>query len=518
MAKVSIPQPGSIAAASYVRMSTEHQRYSVLNQYDAIADYAADHNLHLGRTYADEGRSGLTIKGRPGLRRLIADVQSRPIGFEVLLVYDVSRWGRFQDTDESAFYEFLCRSNGVKVVYCAEPFDNDGSPLSTVLKSLKRAMAAEFSRELSNKVFIGQCRVVRLGFLQGGTAGYGLRRQVVDGAGAPKAVLRAGERKSVQSDRCVLVLGPPEEVTTVRRIFKLFVSGVGETRIAEQLNREGLLTERGTAWNNLVVHRILINEKYLGHNIFNRRSRKLKGPTVQNPPEEWVRADDVYEAIVDPKIFRRARAIIARRGNARRYTDEELIELLKQHHREVGFVTEHEIDARKDMPSGNTYRLRFGDIREAYRRAGLMPFRDFGHLGLGTATQVVRPTLVQEVADGLRTVGANVSIRPPGNYLVVNERLSVSVLIATWSRTRNGHDHWRVRTAEWSQADHTIVIRLSVTADVPLDYLIVPKSAQVGSLANLNRRRMRQLDRYRYGDLSPLYSLFDGKSGEPELV
>lgn len=101
------------------------------------------------------------------------------------------------------------------------------------------------------------------------------------------------------------------------------------------------------------------------------------------------------------------------------------------------------------------------------------------------------------------------SVRPPGNYLVVNESLSVAVLVATWSRTRNGHDHWRVRTAEWSQADRRVVIRLTAAADGPLDYFIVPKSADAGSLANLNRRRVIQLDRFRFGDLSTLYAECD---------
>jgi hypothetical protein len=49
-----------------------------------------------------------------------------------------------------------------------------------------------------------------------------------------------------------------------------------------------------------------------------------------------------------------------------------------------------------------------------------------------------------------------------------------------------------------------------------LDYLIVPKSAEAGSLANLNRRRIRQLDRYRFGDLSTLYALFNSGSGIPQ--
>lgn len=44
---------------------------------------------------------------------------------------------------------------------------------SSVLKTLKRSMAAGYSRELSVKVFSGQCRLIELGFRQGGPAGYG---------------------------------------------------------------------------------------------------------------------------------------------------------------------------------------------------------------------------------------------------------------------------------------------------------------------------------------------------------
>ncbi|WP_166101329.1 recombinase family protein [Bradyrhizobium barranii] len=114
-------------AAQYVRMSRELQRYSIENQRAAIAAYAAANGLTVVRTYEDQGRSGLRIKGRPGLIELIEDVQSGEADFDQILVYDVSRWGRFQDTDESAYYEFLCKMNGVRVVYCAEIFKNDGS-------------------------------------------------------------------------------------------------------------------------------------------------------------------------------------------------------------------------------------------------------------------------------------------------------------------------------------------------------------------------------------------------------
>lgn len=165
-------QTGS-RAAQYVRMSTDHQRYSTQIQAAAIAVYAAQRDLIIVRTYADEGRSGLRINHREGLIALIDDVRNGRADFDHILVYDVSRWGRFQDIDESAYYEYICRQAGIKVCYCAEEFDNDGSVIASIVKNLKRVMAAEFSRELSVKVHAGACRVASLGFKQGGERHFG---------------------------------------------------------------------------------------------------------------------------------------------------------------------------------------------------------------------------------------------------------------------------------------------------------------------------------------------------------
>ena len=63
-----------LRAAQYVRMSTDYQRYSIQNQAAAIAAFAQQNNLAIVRTYMDEGRSGLRIRGRPGLIKLIDDV------------------------------------------------------------------------------------------------------------------------------------------------------------------------------------------------------------------------------------------------------------------------------------------------------------------------------------------------------------------------------------------------------------------------------------------------------------
>lgn len=138
-------------AAQYVRMSTEHQRYSTENQSDAIARYADERGYQIVRTYSDAGKSGLRIEGRTGLTRLIEDIEAGQANFRTVLVYDVSRWGRFQDADESAYYEYICKRAGIAVEYCAEQFENDGSPVSTIVKGVKRAMAYEYSRELSQR-------------------------------------------------------------------------------------------------------------------------------------------------------------------------------------------------------------------------------------------------------------------------------------------------------------------------------------------------------------------------------
>jgi DNA invertase Pin-like site-specific DNA recombinase len=158
------------------RYADEHQRYSTENQAAAIAAYATQRNLTIVDTFADHGRSGVRIDRRDALQRLISDVQSGQADFEVILVYDINRWGRFQDADESAYYEFICKEAGIRVAYCAEQFESDGSLVSAILKNMKRVMAGEYSREPSTKVAIGHCHGAGLGFWQGGPAGYGMRR------------------------------------------------------------------------------------------------------------------------------------------------------------------------------------------------------------------------------------------------------------------------------------------------------------------------------------------------------
>src|ERR1700733_11285047 len=243
-----------IPTAQYLRMSTEHQQYSLQNQMAAIQQYAQSKGFAVIQTYSDAAKSGVVLRRRAGLRQLLRDVVAGIATYRAILVYDVSRWGRFQDSDEAAHYEFLCKSAGIPVHYCAEPFANDGTMPSLIMKALKRTMAAEYSRELSVKVYEGHKRLAQLGFKQGGIPGFGLRRMLVDANRQPKQLLADGERKSIATDRVILVPGLPDEVHCVRDIYRMLLR---ERRsvygIACELNRRGVLYSRGSKWDYLAV-------------------------------------------------------------------------------------------------------------------------------------------------------------------------------------------------------------------------------------------------------------------------
>ncbi|MCR5876620.1 recombinase family protein [Phenylobacterium sp. J426] len=374
-----------LPAAQYLRMSTEHQRYSMQNQVAAIAAYAQARGFQIVGTYQDPGRSGLTLSGRPGLQRLLADVVAPDRPFEAILVLDVSRWGRFQDADQAAHYEFICRAAGVAVHYCAEPFDNDGALSSMIIKHLKRLMAAEYSRELSSRVVRAQLQQAQLGFKQGGGRAYGVRRVLVDETGKVRLELEDGQRKAMARERVVLVRGPPHEVRTIQRIFHLYVR---ERRtigaIAELLNSEAIPSNQGQPWTYWRVRCVLASEFALGNYVFNRASRRLQGRQVQNPPASWVRVR-VMPPIVSESLFAAAAARMAA-GRPQLFSDGEMLKRLARLYKQHGYLSTALIDACSYTPAAVTYRLRFGSLSGAYDKLGFVRSIRWRATGLKPAT------------------------------------------------------------------------------------------------------------------------------------
>jgi len=497
----------SYRAAQYVRMSTEHQQYSTNNQADKILEYAQRRNIEIVRTYADEGKSGLSLGGRASLQKLLSDVEAGLADFSLVLVFDVSRWGRFQDADEAAYYEYKLRRKGIQVAYVAEQFENDGSPVSTIVKGVKRAMAGEYSRELSAKVFAGQCRLIELGFRQGGPAGFGLRRVLLDQSGSIKTELSRGEHKSLQTDRVILVPGTDAEVATVNQIFQwLIVDDLAITAIASRLNAAAVLTDLDRPWTYSTVRQVLSNEKYIGNNVYNRHSFKLKKKHVDNPPDMWIRKDGAFAPVVPVATFMAAQEILAERS--RKLSDQELLEHLQRLYAETGSLSGSLIDQALGSASASVYVSRFGSLSQAYERVGFRPQRGFDYLEVNRRLRRLHPQIMERTQNSIAELGGSVWRDPKTDLLHLNQELVISLVMARCQTLPGGRQRWRIHFDHaHCEPDITVAIRLDQVNQTELDYFVLPQLDSPGGELQLSERNQAEFDCFRFDDLSFFYGM-----------
>ncbi|SFI32497.1 recombinase family protein [Bradyrhizobium sp. Gha] len=468
-----------VRAAQYVRMSTEMQHYSIQNQAAVIAAYAHAHNLTLVRTYRDEGESGLLIKNRPGLLELIEDVEKGQADFGHILVYDVSRWGRFQDADESAHYEFMCKRAGIKVAYCAEQFDNDGTMLASIVKNIKRVMAAEYSRELSVKVYAGQCRFARLGYKPCGNPGYGLVRELVDEKEQSKGVLKKGQRKYLLTDHIRVRPGTAQEVATVRWIFGRFLEVKCETVVAWELNKKKVPTRSGGPWTRVMVGAILRNESYIGNLIFNRRSFKLRQTYTYNPPDQWIRAEGCIQPIVDRDVFAKANKFIEERRVD--LTEEEMLVRLRKALLKHGKLNKGIIDSTPGLPCVATCQTHFGCLRNLYRLLGFTPKRNYEFLESRPLWSEQKTKLASRIVAAVRRAGCRTSTGGWTDSLRVNEAICISVRAARWTppEKETHSPHWTIQCDAHVPAGWIAAIRQTEHNKALLDYVLLPTDGKV---------------------------------------
>ena len=463
-----------IPAAQYLRMSTEHQRYSFDNQTAAIKTYADAHNFDVTDTYSDSAKSGLAFTNRAALRRLIKDVVGGSVGFRAILVYDISRWGRFPDSDESAYYEFMCKSSGIPVHYCAEPFTNDLSPINLILKTLKRTMATEYSRDLGARVIAGKLNVFRRGFRVGGIAGYGLRRLLVSSDGQPRQILRCGDRKGLCTDRVILIPGPPDEVEHVREIYRLLIEqGRTTYGIAKELNRRGIM-DGDVPWTHRAINTILTHPKYAGFNVFGKVSQRLGGKVEIKPRSEWHLMPDAFSPVVDKRTFLQAQQILMNRTINK--PNELLLEILRSILAAEG-VLNIKLLKKAGAPSATAYRKRFGSLYKAYELAGYGPRYRWRFLETRRRLHLLREDLMNQI----KTLSCGeidiVKLRK-GHWrrlLKACDGCLVSVLIARFLSNPNQAVRWSVEPVREETEMLTLLARLNPANDKFQDYFLFPR-------------------------------------------
>lgn len=456
-------------AAMYVRASTEHQIYSTGHQEATLREYAAEHNLEIIATYCDDGRSGLTLEGRHGLQQLLKDIHNQSADFSIVLVLDVTRWGRFQDADEAAYYEFSCRRAGVAVAYCAEPFLNDASGYGSIFKQMKRAMAFEYSRELSTKVFRAQCRLTAEGFKQGGSAGYGLRRLSVTAEGVPREVLAKGERKRMQTDHVTYTAGPANEVAVVHQIYAWYIDDkLGDTEIADRLNAAKVAPEFDMPWSTHHVKMILSNPKYAGTMVFNRSSQRLKTKRRRNDQHKWIKVEDAFPAIVSKERF--AAAVAERNKRNRQWTDDEMLDGLRDMLIEHGKVTAELIEASA-LPSVKSFVFRFDSMIAAMEAAGVSGPSVSRATIVRFRSQCITRDMLIELERCARRAQAQVEQLTRRTYMLngVTARL-----LCTRCRYERSHPCWKVTLRHDPPVDFVIWARMDEANERTARYYLLP--------------------------------------------
>jgi DNA invertase Pin-like site-specific DNA recombinase len=426
----------------------------------------------------------------------------------MVLVFDISRWGRFQDIDESAYYEFHCRKNHVRVEYCAETFANDGSPLTAILKNIKRAMAAEYSRLLSVRTSAAMRRMTEVGHFHGGAPSYGLRRMMVASDGRRLGILEAGVQKGLRTARTILIPGPKHEVDTVREIFRLFVEEQkGTTAIARVLNAGGSEFRDGCPWKAHHVWRILRSERYIGRIVF-YRTRSLLGTknrigVEKTDPTLWVRSPKCFDPLVSTQTFASANAFRNMRGI--RYRDDKALlvplrRLLQKH----GYLSDKLIKAAADGPCPTTYRRRFGGLRAAYAKMGYVQGKDYQMLPVNIRLREASARVLEQIQANLTTRRISGIWQSRTHTMLVNDQLRLGFAVARYSPTRYfRHSRWVVRTNYRDPGEAVIVVRMDQKNETILDYFLIPRCVWPKYMFRIYPT-LKEWTTCRYAEIEPL--------------
>jgi DNA invertase Pin-like site-specific DNA recombinase len=495
-----------LKGAMYIRMSTELQVESPENQERAIRTYAAEYGIEIIKTYADLGVSGINTEKREQFQTLIDDVEQGRNGYNIVLYLDESRWGRFVDSREAEYHRMRLERRNVVCQSCEKPVTLTSNLADRIMTLLRDESASDYCRQLSQKVWAGQCNLVAKGYRQGGVAGFGLRRMLLDEAGNPKQELAMGQRKSLLTERVILMPGSEEECRTVLWIYDQFIAGTSETDIAVQLNAQGVKTHFSRPWSRGTVCEVLTNEKYVGNNLFNRTSGKMKSKAKPNPESEWVRKDRAFEPVVDMERFWTVQGIYRERN--KKTTDEELLQGLRDLYARQGRLSALIIDEADFLPPCSLIRNRFGGLLRVYQMIGYTPKRDYQYVAINQRLRSLHAEIVVDVVRDIENLcGRKIPIDSESCLLELNNNLFISVVISRCFTTPAGIRRWKIRFDSGLRPDVTVAVRMDIHNEAIQDYYILPALEFSDGQLKLSEENAGFLDGFRTDTLDYLLNL-----------
>lgn len=290
------------------KVHSEDESESIKNQKIMLTQYAITQGWDIYHIYSDEDFTG-SDRNRPDFNRLLKDAEQGK--FNIVLCKTQSRFTRELEMVER-YIHYLFPLWGIRFISIVDNADTDnkGNKKSRQINGLINEWYLE---DMSENIRAVLTNKRRNGCFIGAFAPYGYK-------------------KDPDKKGHLIIDEPAAEV--VRRIYDLYLSGVGRTSIARVLNRDNILTPteykkvsghdyrhpkyKGVPiWRYYMITNILTNEVYIGNLVQNKthsisfKSKKLK-PTDKS---EWIRVENTHEPIVDKDTWDRAQRIALSRNN-----------------------------------------------------------------------------------------------------------------------------------------------------------------------------------------------------------
>ena len=277
-----------IRVAAYARVSSDKDSafHSLEAQREYYNEYVKRHpNWVLAGIYSDNAISG-TLINRPEFQRMLQDCRDGKI--DLVITKSITRFARNTINLLETIREL--KSLGIDCYFEKENMHSI-SPDGELLITLLAMYAEEEARSASENQ---KWRIQKLfdeGKVPGGTLfGYQLAN---------------GKYEIV-----------PEEAEIVRRIYDLYLSGMGYYRIAETLTSSGVVTRRGGMWAETQIRKVLVNEKYIGDLCLQKtfiEDFRTKKKRKNNGERRKVYVKNSHDAIIDRATYEEVQREMERR-------------------------------------------------------------------------------------------------------------------------------------------------------------------------------------------------------------
>lgn len=301
-------RPKQVAIYARVSSATQAKRdLSIPEQIRLIEEFCDKRGWPVVATFKDPGKSGAETANRPHFQRMIQTACSTAHPFDLILVWDQSRFGR---SYLDAAIRAQLREHGVQIDNITNPSGDMDAPITPggeLIESIQGAVDIYARKASTQQMIRGQKAKARKGGLAGAQAtcyGYKQEWESVNGG------------KPVRKP----VLDKPK-AKIVREMFRRYINGDSLLGITRWLNESGISAPRGKKWYESTVRKIMSNETLLGRLVYGR-FKKVKHPVSRTPVNrvndgEVIRVDNAFPAIIDQQTFDRVQAILSRNESSR---------------------------------------------------------------------------------------------------------------------------------------------------------------------------------------------------------